>query len=39
MEFDGFYDIVQSSWHSGLYMNSAQDLVARLKSVRHGLKK
>jgi hypothetical protein len=39
MEFDGFYDIVQSSWHSSLYRNSTQDLVARLKSVRHGLKK
>jgi exonuclease III len=39
MEFDGFYDTIQSSWHSHIYRNSAQDLVARLKSVRHGLKK
>jgi hypothetical protein len=39
MDFDGFNEIVQSHWHSGFFKNAAQDLTARLKSVRQGLKK
>jgi hypothetical protein len=35
MEFVGFNDIVLKHWqHTGFYKNAAQDLTARLKSVR-----
>jgi hypothetical protein len=40
MEFDGFNDTVMKYWqHTGIYKNAAQDLTARFKSVRQGLKK
>jgi hypothetical protein len=40
MEFDGFHDTVMKYWqHTGIYKNAAQDLTARFKSIRQGLKK
>ena len=39
LEFDGLKDVVVSAWHSGKQgRNSAQDITARLKSLRQGIK-
>jgi hypothetical protein len=40
IEFDGFDDAVKQHWHhNSIYKIPAQDLTARFKSVRQGLKK
>jgi hypothetical protein len=39
LQFDGFKEIVEENWvNRGVYRNCAQDLVARFKSLRHGVK-
>jgi hypothetical protein len=39
LQFDGFKEIVEENWvNRGVYRNCAQDLVARFKSLRHGIK-
>jgi hypothetical protein len=39
LEFDGLKEVVDSSWiNKGFYKNSAQDITARFKSLRHGIK-
>jgi hypothetical protein len=39
LDFEGFTDTVQSHWQQARHFtNSAQDLSARMKSLRHGLK-
>jgi hypothetical protein len=40
MDFEGFYETFQHHWHqTSICINFAQDLTARLKSLRYGLKK
>lgn len=39
IDFDEFRDVVQKFWqHTGVYKNAAQDVTARFKSLRHGIK-
>jgi hypothetical protein len=40
LEFEGFKEVVENNWvNKGLYKNCAHELVARFKSLRHGIKK
>ena len=40
VEFEGFKDIVELNWQqTGQYKNPAQDITARFKSLRYGIKK
>ena len=40
LQFEEFKTIVETHWqHTGVYKNPAQDLTARFKSLRHGIKK
>ena len=39
MDFEGFYQVIQNSWNScSAIENSARDVNARFKCLRHGLK-
>jgi hypothetical protein len=39
-DFEDFNNTVVSNWHNkGVYKNSAQDITAKFKNLRHGLKK
>jgi hypothetical protein len=40
LEFEGLNEVVEKHWqHQGHYKNATQDMTARFKSLRHGIKK